>query len=109
MPYKPMTPCRYPGCAALSAARYCPQHIDQMTRDTRPTAAQRGYNAEWRRIRDMVLMQEPYCSCGRPAAEVHHVIPLTQGGSHDLSNLRAICAGCHRRITRRESLAMRNS
>jgi 5-methylcytosine-specific restriction protein A len=30
-----------------------------------------------------------------PAAEVHHLVPVDQGGSHDFSNLQALCQSCH--------------
>ena len=36
------------------------------------------------------------------AAEVHHIVPLSAGGTHDESNLMALCKPCHSRITARE-------
>lgn len=106
MPYKPQRPCAYKGCAELTHQRYCPAHIHMLVqRDTRPSAARRGYNAEWRRIRDEVLTQEPYCRhCKRPANQVDHIVPLSRGGSNDISNLQSLCTSCHRRKTRNESL-----
>ncbi|MDX2257246.1 MAG: HNH endonuclease [Pseudanabaenaceae cyanobacterium bins.39] len=29
--------------------------------------------------------------------QVDHIIPLAQGGTHDLSNLQTLCAECNRR------------
>jgi 5-methylcytosine-specific restriction protein A len=36
------------------------------------------------------------------AAEVHHILPLSQGGTHAEANLMALCKECHSRITARE-------
>ncbi|MCS7256101.1 MAG: HNH endonuclease signature motif containing protein [Thermomicrobium sp.] len=66
----------------------------------RGSAAARGYTAEWRRIRERVLVEEPRCRlCGAPATEVHHIVPLSSGGTHDRTNLMPLCARCHRRVT----------
>ncbi|HOE18067.1 MAG TPA: HNH endonuclease [Syntrophorhabdaceae bacterium] len=37
-----------------------------------------------------------------PAEEVHHIIPLSKGGTHDESNLMSLCTSCHSEITARE-------
>ena len=44
-------------------------------------------------------LREDCLEAGRTtlAAEVHHVLPLGHGGSHDASNLRALCKPCHSR------------
>jgi 5-methylcytosine-specific restriction protein A len=50
----------------------------------------------------------PCCeSCGErgritAAIEVHHVKPLSDGGTHDWSNLMSLCKSCHSEITARE-------
>ena len=39
-----------------------------------------------------------YCEdCGNPKECVHHIIPLSEGGNNDLSNLKALCTPCHRK------------
>jgi 5-methylcytosine-specific restriction protein A len=34
-----------------------------------------------------------------PTEEVHHILPLSQGGTHDPSNLMSLCKACHSSIT----------
>ena len=34
-------------------------------------------------------------TCGKPGNEVHHVIPLSRGGTTTLSNLITLCKACH--------------
>ncbi|MEB2604822.1 HNH endonuclease [Burkholderia cenocepacia] len=33
---------------------------------------------------------------GRPYLEVHHVVPLAEGGDDTVSNAIALCPNCHR-------------
>jgi 5-methylcytosine-specific restriction protein A len=56
----------------------------------------------WRRIRAAQLRREPFCVLcyeqGRliEAAEVDHVVPLSQGGRvDDPANLQSLCHDCH--------------
>jgi 5-methylcytosine-specific restriction protein A len=66
------------------------------TKDTRPSASDRGYGANWRRLRLMVLNREPLCrKCQRPATVVDHIRPLNDGGPNDLDNLQPLCKRCH--------------
>ena len=50
----------------------------------------------WRRIRAAVLAEAGYrCTrCGEPAQDIDHALPVTEGGSRDPANLRAICTNC---------------
>lgn len=67
----------------------------------------RGYGADWRRVRDQVLRDEPLCrpctEAGRvtPAVEVDHIFPIRQRPDLRLerSNLRPICRPCHQART----------
>ncbi len=34
----------------------------------------------------------------RPVEEVHHKVPLSEGGTHEESNLVSLCKECHARI-----------
>ncbi|MCH2187426.1 HNH endonuclease [Myxococcota bacterium] len=37
--------------------------------------------------------------------EVDHIIPLVDGGSHDMTNLQSLCTPCHKRKTAAEATA----
>lgn len=105
------TPCAAPGCPELTYARYCEEHSKQRgqyDRD-RGSAAVRGYDRRWRRIRRMFLNRHPLCAnpfnthpSSIPATEVHHVVALQDGGSHSFDNLEALCKPCHSNITHQE-------
>jgi 5-methylcytosine-specific restriction protein A len=113
MPYKPKKPCAFPGCRELTATRFCPTHAKQDAREyeryRRDPATRKRYSHEWRRIRNWYISQHPLCercdAAGRitPAQEVHHIRPLSQGGTHDESNLMALCSSCHSGITLAEN------
>ncbi len=71
--------------------------------DRRGSAASRGYDSRWERIREIILAAQPLCqSCKArgmvvPATLVHHLTPLAQGGTHHPDNLRPLCTSCHGR------------
>lgn len=52
-------------------------------------------------FREQVLTREPNCrACGQPATEADHIVPISQGGSHDdPANGQALCTSCHQRKT----------
>ena len=59
---------------------------------------------EWKKIRNAYISKNPLCEyCERfdittPAENVHHKIPLAQGGSNRFENLMSVCLSCHRKI-----------
>jgi 5-methylcytosine-specific restriction enzyme A len=81
----------------------CPEceRSHQRRRDAaRGSAAERGYDAEWRKVRKAVLDRDGWICrwCGQPAITVDHVTPLAQGGLRlDPSNLVAACRSCNAR------------
>lgn len=72
-------------------------------RDYRPSAAARGYGGRWRRIRRVVLAEEPLCRpCGeqgriQPAEHVDHDDGNVE--NMDRANLVPMCHSCHSRKT----------
>ena len=55
-------------------------------------------------IRDKYAVGHPFCEkCYErgvlvPVEEIHHKLPLSEGGTHDRSNLIALCKSCHSQI-----------
>ncbi|SMH60489.1 HNH endonuclease signature motif containing protein [Azospirillum agricola] len=89
---------RCPKCAAESRAR-ADQH--------RPSAAARGYDGAWRRVRKDFLAAHPACcaaGCSQPATEVDHVQSIADRPELRLSwsNLRGFCKPHHSQRTGRD-------
>ncbi len=112
MPNKPRSPCRFSGCPELTDTLYCSKHYKAMNRYynkyKRDPLYKKRYGTAWRKIRDSYINNNPLCElCERKnilkhAEEVHHIIPLSKGGSHEEENLMALCKSCHSRITATE-------
>jgi 5-methylcytosine-specific restriction protein A len=105
MPHHPARPCARRGCIRLvhgSGARYCDEHLAQARKEQdarRGTAAERGYGADWQKVREKFLAEHPFCDeCGHPSEIAHHVIRRRDGGSDDPRNLRPKCSRCHSRL-----------
>jgi 5-methylcytosine-specific restriction protein A len=96
MPTRPPSRCAEPGCHALTTAGRCDEH-QRAAWETRSKAWGAGSTRRWRTVRAQVLADEPKCRwCGRPAAEVDHIVPLSRGGSRwDRANLQPLCSHCH--------------
>ena len=108
MPRRPKKPCAYPGCPKLTEGRYCEEHTKETNRQYerygRDPNTKRRYGRVWKRIRDSYVKQHPYCEVCLakgilvPVEEVHHKLPLAEGGTHERSNLISLCKSCHSRI-----------
>lgn len=59
----------------------------------------KNYPAYWDDLRRRVLEQHlnKCVNCVRPhnGLQVHHIVPVRQGGSHQQSNLVPLCPDCH--------------
>jgi 5-methylcytosine-specific restriction protein A len=117
MPRQAPRTCTYQGCSIIVPKGRCEQHAlqarQQQDRETdarRPTAAQRGYDARWRIVRDNQLQEFPLCALcekkGRAiSAEcVDHIVPIVAevAGLYEPSNLQSLCHSCHSRKTASE-------
>lgn len=82
----------------------------------RGTTAERGYDADWKRLRDSFLKEHPLCQCidcddGRkrivPANVVNHIedIAVRPDLRLDWSNLQSMSKRCHDRHTKLRQLA----
>lgn len=108
LPRLPKKPCKYPGCPNLTEKTYCEEHEKEMNRAYekygRDKTVRRKYGRAWKRIRDKYVSQHPFCEkCLEkgvlvPVDEVHHILPLSEGGTHDKENLIALCKSCHAKI-----------
>lgn len=107
---KPSKPCKKPGCRKLiKDGRFCEEHQKQFKKEYdqgRGTSGERGYDATWRKVRDMKLKTDPLCEdcMGRgkvkEAVLVHHIKPVKDYPELRLvfSNLRSLCDDCHEEI-----------
>ena len=71
----------------------------------RGSAAKRGYDRRWQRLRKLVLARQPICQavgCMAAATEVDHITPRRRGGDDSLANLQALCKAHHSLKTARE-------
>ena len=113
MPRKPKRPCRMTGCPNLMDRKscYCETHEKTMQRHydhfTRGYDQHERYGNSWKKIRDRHLAGHPLCEMCKEqgryvlATLVHHILPISEGGTHDESNLMSLCVSCHERIHRR--------
>ena len=108
MPHKPMKPCAACGCPNLTEGRYCKDHQRKENKRyekyDRDPVIRRRYGRAWKRIRDSYVKTHPFCEiCFKngvivPVEEVHHKVPLADGGTHERSNLISLCKSCHSKI-----------
>jgi len=79
-------------------------------------ASKKFYNSRaWRRLRKVVLSNEPFCRmCGYPAVHIDHIESInrndvydTQNGLYgeplDIDNLQPLCLRCHNKKTSMEN------
>ena len=104
----PRAPRRCPGCddALIHPPRkYCPA----CSKERAWKGSNRGPETAgrpWRKIREAVLTRDGrVCAeCGvHGANHADHIVPKSQGGGDEMSNLQTMCARCHNRKTGRES------
>ena len=92
----------------LTNGQYCEEHRKEMNRQynkyERAPDVHRKYGRAWKRIRDRYAQEHPFCEMcfkeGRMTLmeEVHHIVPISRGGTHDRSNLMSLCRSCHNKI-----------
>ena len=116
MPISPKRQCHKPGCPRLAAGAYCDEHRQERAkatawRDIEGSASSRGYGANWRRLRGMVLARDPVCvaCCRAPSVTVDHIVPKHRGGEDEEANLQGLCLACHAAKTAAEGNAAKIS
>jgi phage associated protein len=107
----------WPGCPALTDTSYYETHAKQADQNyrryERDSEINKRYGAAWRKIRAAYVA--PLCEmCEKeerltPVAEVHHILPLSHGGTHDKANLMSLCKPCHSRQTAKDDDRWKNT
>ena len=98
MPYRAPMRCTWPGCPNLSDQSRCQEHRRAEDED-RGTRTERGYGAQWQRVRARKLARDPLCEdCKargvlREAAQVHHIDSDNRNNRPE--NLESVCTFCH--------------
>lgn len=108
MPLLLKTPCNHPACRRATRGRFCEEHrhlaAQRPSERRRTTAAERGYDHRWRKVREFYISHNPLCEDCLDAGivnaahlEVDHVIPIAVRPDLRLSteNLRTRCRRHH--------------
>lgn len=85
---------------------------------SRPSATARGYGYVWQQRRIAFLATHPWCEGGpelhaghghwwHRATDVDHIIPLSQGGPDERTNLQPLCKRAHSSKTAQENAVKR--
>ena len=102
-PIPKKTICRICGKVTQNADRYCDEHKDRKKDydKWRGSPSSRGYDFKWTKFRKHWLREHSICEkCGMEATEIHHIQPLSEGGSkYSEFNLMPLCHSCHSKIT----------
>jgi 5-methylcytosine-specific restriction protein A len=88
------------------------KHVGRFGDSRRGSRQSRGYGAAWDALRKRILSRDKgLCQVClsegrlRPAREVDHKVPKSQGGTDADDNLQAICTPCHKAKTALEAQA----
>jgi hypothetical protein len=69
---------------------------------TAPGAPQSPYPDNWKQLSEAAKHRDGHkcADCGASGVElhVHHIVPLSKGGTNDLDNLATLCSMCHSMI-----------
>lgn len=114
MPNKLKRSCAVRACPNLiDVGKYCDTHRQYQTHDSRrknDTARHKHeHTRRWQKLRLMYLRANPLCvDCKKkdkivPATEVHHILPVSDGGTDSEENLQGLCKSCHSTKTRQDS------
>ncbi|QIM64293.1 HNH endonuclease signature motif containing protein [Frederiksenia canicola] len=107
MPMQPLRRCTFPGCRHRVKSGRCVEH---KPKDSRESAAKRGYNYQWSKYRAEYLKHNPLCvmclakGIYTSATVIDHIKPVENGQADPLfwvaSNHQALCRDCHSYKTR---------
>jgi len=99
MPVAARRHCSTPRCPGIATHHGKCEGCNQGYERSRGTAAQRGYNAAWRKVRARILARDPVCrdaaGCAKVSTDVDHIIARAAGGGDGDENLQGLCHGHH--------------
>jgi 5-methylcytosine-specific restriction protein A len=110
----PLRSCRKSGCATLVQSGYCIEHAASQRKvydQQRGTAAARGYDGDWEKVRIAALERDKYLclhclakGIATPAKDVDHIRSISQAPELrlDIDNLQSLCRTCHAKKTTSE-------
>ncbi len=103
-PKRPCLECRILITPTKDNPSYCATHKPLMKKYKYKDTRRRAYNdPEYRRNKALIKKAQRNCVlCGTPGnaankLTVDHIIPISKGGNHHISNLRVLCANCHKK------------
>jgi 5-methylcytosine-specific restriction protein A len=99
MPTKPKRPCNVCKRRIPSGESYCAKCKPPAKIQSK--AHRERYDSTWAKISKAYRLEHPWCEvdgCGSPAAMVHHIVPLSEGGTNEPENLASMCYFCHNKI-----------
>lgn len=111
MPRRAGTACTRPSCPGIVRKGVCSEcgprkaQREVVYDRERGSAASRGYDRRWQRLRLMYLRANPFCAdCAAAsevtqATEVHHRVAKRNGGEDTWENLESLCKSCHSKRT----------
>lgn len=85
-----------------------PKSFSLKTPATKKVSFKLSYDAAYKKVRDQVVQEEPLCRACitnghvTPGAQVDHIIPIAEGGTHARTNLQHLCEPCHKAKTLRD-------
>lgn len=112
MPPRPLRPCAHgDGCRSLVVRGSCAKHRRKRWNHNEPSRHKRGYGSEHVALRRQVLKEEPVCRYCRLRASttMDHIVPKSQGGTSDRSNLAGCCTDCQQTKASHEGNAKRRA
>jgi len=121
MALRALKPCNKVGCRKFTAPNsgYCADHQKKEPRKDyrqydreRGNSSERGYGANWRKLRLFIIARDPFCMIGEicdpvdpvtgkrsgrraPSTDVDHIKPREAGGTDHEENLQGACHACH--------------
>ena len=98
-------------CARPSLGNYCPEHeptVDEAERNARNPYRQAYKDPAYAKHRQHAFERQRG-RCGKCGVELQpglwqadHIVPLSKGGSNDVTNLLCVCIPCHKAKTRQD-------